>query len=493
MASIFNRGPKASVSSSSNKRHSRRQSESQRSAPWDYPTAVNSSTSREKPGVLPTHSRSNSNEKSKIFNGIQPDGESGRRGFHPLKFLKICWKSASYASKVVNLLWPVVPAAIAVRYAKPDAHLTIFILNYIAMVPCANLVGFAGQELARKLPKVFGVLLETTLGSVVEIILFMVLLTKDQFQVIRAAILGSILATLLLCLGMCFFIGGMKRDEQTFHEAVSEVGSGLLLTAGLGLSVPVVFSNALANSELITKERLEHNIVALSRITSIILIVAYVIYVWFQMHTHHGLYDDLFEKDEMMDEDRHKDLRKAKLTMTECILALTISIALVTIIAIGLVEQIHYIVHEYHVSDAFMGLILVPIVEKAAEHLTAMDEAWDNQMNFALSHVLGATIQTALFNAPLTIIVAWGLNKKMDLNFELFDIVMLILAILVVGNFLRDGKSNYLEGALCVLVYMVIAAAAWYYPDPKATENGAGAATGGAVAHRALAKGLGLS
>ena len=123
-----------------------------------------------------------------------------------------------------------------------------------------------------------------------------------------------------------------------------------------------------------------------------------------------------------------------------------------------------------------MGLILVPIVEKAAEHLTAMDEAWDNQMNFALSHVLGATIQTALFNAPLTIIVAWGLRKPMDLNFELFDMVMLILAILVVGNFLRDGKSNYLEGALCVLVYMIIAVAAWYYPNPAAGESASGSA-----------------
>lgn len=110
-------------------------------------------------------------------------------------------------------------------------HLTIFVLNYIAMVPCANLIGFAGQELARKLPKVFGVLLETTLGSVVEIILFMVLLRHDDFPVIQAAILGSILATQLLCLGLCFFAGGMKRDEQEFDEAVSEVGSGLLLTA----------------------------------------------------------------------------------------------------------------------------------------------------------------------------------------------------------------------------------------------------------------------
>lgn len=56
----------------------------------------------------------------------------------------------------VNVLWPFVPAAIAVRYARPHDHVWIFALNYIAMVPSANLIGFAGQELARKLPKVFG-------------------------------------------------------------------------------------------------------------------------------------------------------------------------------------------------------------------------------------------------------------------------------------------------------------------------------------------------
>jgi Ca2+:H+ antiporter len=105
--------------------------------------------------------------------------------------------------------------------------LAIFILNYIAMVPCANLIGFAGQELARKLPKVFGILIETTLGSVVEI----VLLNHNEFAVIRAAILGSILATLLLCLGMCFVAGGIRHPEQEFDEVVSEVGNGLLLTA----------------------------------------------------------------------------------------------------------------------------------------------------------------------------------------------------------------------------------------------------------------------
>lgn len=102
-----------------------------------------------------------------------------------------------------------------------------------------------------------------------------------------------------------------------------------------------------------------------------------------------------------------------------------------------------------------MGLILVPLVEKVAEHITAVDEAWDNQMNFALAHVLGATVQTALFNSSLVVIVGWGLHKHMDLNFEVFDIIVVVLAIIVVGNFLRDGKSNYLEGSLCVLIYII--------------------------------------
>src|SRR4051812_8082099 len=46
----------------------------------------------------------------KVTKGIQPEGESGRSGIHPLKFLKICFRSASPASAVVNILWPVVPS-----------------------------------------------------------------------------------------------------------------------------------------------------------------------------------------------------------------------------------------------------------------------------------------------------------------------------------------------------------------------------------------------
>jgi Ca2+:H+ antiporter len=109
------------------------------------------------------------------------------------------------------------------------------------MVPAANLLGFAGQEFARKLPHVFGVLIETTIGSVVELILLMVLVKRHQVHVAQDAILGSILANLLLCLGLCFFAGGLRRDEQEFHEAVSETGSNLMLVAGGKFSREVLF------------------------------------------------------------------------------------------------------------------------------------------------------------------------------------------------------------------------------------------------------------
>lgn len=285
---------------------------------------------------------------------------------------------------------------------------------------------------------------------------------------------------MLLCLGLCFFVSGLRRDESHFSETVSEAGSGLLLTAGFGLAVPTVFSNAFQNTtgESTAAVASTSDVLAVSRITAVALIIAYCVYVWFMGRTHHGIYEAIFELDEERDHDRHADAAKDKLTLTECILALAVSIALVTLIAIALVTEIEFIVEDHGISDSFMGLILVPLVEKTAEHLTAVDEAWDNQMNLALSHVLGATLQTALFNGPLVVIVGWGMNKEMGLDFDIFNLTVLILAILTVGNFLRDQKSNYLEGFLCVIVYVIVAAAAFYNPTLPETGS-AGETTGG--------------
>lgn len=262
-----------------------------------------------------------------------------------------------------------------------------------------------------------------------------------------------------------------------------------MLVAGFGLVIPTVYYSSLTNRPAILDE-VTYNTTKLSRATAIILLIAFCIYVWFQARSHHGLYEDILEADEERDHDRHKDLAKPKLTLTESIIALIIALTFVSFMAVFLVKEIHYMVEERGIPDAFIGLIMVPLVEKAAEHITAIDEAYDNQMNFALSHVLGASIQTALLNAPLVILVAWGIGvQNMALNFEQYDAIVLIIAIIVVGNFLRDEKSDYLEGALCVMVYALIAIGAWYYPNPQeggAPASGGGTAEAAEAAHRLM-------
>lgn len=102
-------------------------------------------------------------------------------------------------------------------------------------------------------------------------------------------------------------------------------------------------------------------------------------YIFFNARTHHSVFDEVLGHDEHRDLDRHEDLAKPKFTFTECAVALTVSIALVTLLAVFLVERIDDVV-EAGVPDQFLGLVLLPLVEKAAEHLTAIDEAWDGQM-----------------------------------------------------------------------------------------------------------------
>lgn len=127
-------------------------------------------------------------------------------------------------------------------------------------------------------------------------------------------------------------------------------------------------------------ENLQHDTLKISQGVSVILICAFLVFLWFNARSNHGIFDEVLEIDEQKDQDRHKDLKKAKLTLTECIIAIALSLTFVSLIAVFLVQEIEFMVEEKHIPDNFMGLILVPLVEKAAEHLTAIDEAWDNQM-----------------------------------------------------------------------------------------------------------------
>ncbi|KAL7270225.1 hypothetical protein RUND412_007075 [Rhizina undulata] len=395
----------------------------------------------------------------------EPSAEPVRRGFHPGKALVIALKSSCTLASYTNILLPFVPVGLILHWLEPGWHVRIFTVNFLAMIPMANLLAFSGQELARKMPRVIGMVTETMLGAAVEIILCMLLLFKDQYQVIQAALLGSMLANLLLCTGLCFIVGGIRFKDQQFDETVVETSGGLLLLSVVGLTLPAAFHQS-TSSEL-TEAELDHGLLQISRVTGCLLLIAYALFLLFQLRTHHFLYDTLLNETEKK---KHKTnvehFLKPKLTTGESIFFVLLSLTFVTFHAVFLVSEIHWIVSERHISDAFMGLILVPLVEKAAEHLTAVDEAWDDAMDFALSHVLGCTIQTALMVGPIIVIASWIAGKEFNFDFDVYMIVVLVLSVLVVGHFMKDRKSNYLEGALCVILYLIIATSTWYYPNP---------------------------
>ena len=53
----------------------------------------------------------------------------------------------------------------------------------------------------------------------------------------------------------------------------------------------------------------------------------------------------------------------------------------------------------------------------------------------------------------------------MSLYFNLFETVSLFVSAFIVNFLVLDGRSNYLEGALLCAAYVIIAVAAFFYPN----------------------------
>jgi Ca2+:H+ antiporter len=231
----------------------------------------------------------------------------------------------------------------------------------------------------------------------------------------------------------------------------------MCIFSGMGLMIPGAF-----HATHQQQSASQGHVLIISRVTSILLIVAYGVYIYFQMRSHHKLYEVLLETEEHILGRQSAIHSQDKLCIAECVISLVVALTLVTLLAINLVGEIPYIVEERGLSESFLGLILVPIVEKAAEHITTVEDACNNHMTAALFHVLGATIHTAMFNTPLVVLIGWAIHRPLDLEFKLFNMVSLILAILVVGSFTKDLRSNYLEGSLCLIVYLLIAVGSYF-------------------------------
>lgn len=265
--------------------------------------------------------------------------------------------------------------------------------------------------------------------------------------------LGSILSNILLVLGCCFVAGGIKYREQSFNSTVASTMSSLMAVATASLIIPATLYSVMSESR-----NQDDKINILSHGTAIILLFIYIAYLFFQLKTH----VDLFEDAEAQEGEHEGPELLGPWAAGAVLVVVTIAVA---ICAEYLVGSIDSIVEEAHISKTFIGLILIPIVGNAAEHVTAVIVAWKNKMDLAIGVAIGSSLQIAIFVTPFLVILGWIMGQPMTLHFETFETVAFFLASLVVILLIQDGKSNYLEGLLCLGMYFIIALAFYVLPD----------------------------
>ena len=161
-------------------------------------------------------------------------------------------------------------------------------------------------------------------------------------------------------------------------------------------------------------------------------------------------------------EDEEDDVH---LTRGASVVLLLITTGLVAACAEFLVDSIRDVTETTSVKEMFIGLIILPIVGNAAEHVTAVTVAMKNKMDLAIGVAVGSSIQIAIFVTPLIVILGWIMDKNMSLYFTLFETVCLFVSAFIVNFLVLDGRSNYLEGALLCAVYLIIAVVAFFFPD----------------------------
>ncbi|ETN37421.1 calcium/proton exchanger [Cyphellophora europaea CBS 101466] len=522
----------------------------------------------------------------------------------------------------INILLVFVPAGIAVHFANVDPNV-VFALNAIAVIPLAGLLTFATECVAAKLGPTLGALLNVSFGNAVELIIFIIALVKNEIRVVQAALIGSILANLLLILGMAFVVGGLQYREQVYDSLVTQMSAALLALAVLSLLIPTAFHASFNDLDMA-----DERVLKLSRGTSVILLIMYLLYLAFQLKSHSYLYrgtpqhvidaqtqpgigpgilarmnssssstssstsissatgsqrrvkrklrisklgkrrspevtpdeegwteekaeqsnqktkeqtnnptkgkevalepaaatasgtsarpkmglkqfsfipappvfrsqdnslqrsysdypirrlrsdprqwksDNITHSPTMMSynekhSEQQPETEEPELTKMASIVLLLCSTGLVALCAEFMVGSIEHLVENSPLSEAFVGLIILPIVGNAAEHVTAVTVAAKNKLDLSLGVALGSSIQIALFVTPLVVILGWILDKEMSLYFNLFETVTIFVSTFVVNFLVLDGRSNYLEGALLCACYVIIAVGAYLFPDSE--------------------------
>jgi len=365
-----------------------------------------------------------------------------------------------------------------------------------------------------------GGLLNATLGNVVELIVGIIALVQCKLRVVQSSLVGSILSNLLLVLGMCFFAGGTRFSEQGFMQTTAQLSVSLLVLSVTAILIPAAFKVAITTQNLQDSNQ-ETDVLQMSHGVAIILLLIYVSNLVFQLWSHAHLYNEhaapstAYPQGGNVEKYKNKvrkfgkrkshgsmklhaenensgvrdgtstppqDVERAASVSTEegetpklnvgvAFGLLIVVTVLVAVTAEFLVSSIDGLTKSGNISEEWVGLILLPIVGNAAEHVTAVTVSVKDKLDLSIGVAVGSSIQIALFVIPVLVILGWILGKPLTLLFDPFESIVLFLSVLTVAFCIGDGKSNWLEGMILMSLYVILAVAFWWYPASTSSGN----------------------
>jgi len=348
----------------------------------------------------------------------------------------------------LNLLTIFIPLSFVSHNLNWDAAYC-FTFSFIAIVPLAKLLGEATDQMSAKLGQTLAGLLNASFGNAVEIIVGIAALRQGQLRIVQTSMLGSILSNILLVLGSSFIAAGFNAHESHFQAVGAQASGSLMVLACITLVIPAAYHSTQAKQG---DPVAEAGLLVISRGTAILLLGTYIAYLFFQLKTHW----DLFEPTDQTEPEEEPKMNVAAAAVA--LLAVTVVTAFC---ADYLVASIEETANRYSIPKPFIGLILLPIVGNAAEHVTAVFMAMRDRMETTIGICVGSSIQIAVFVIPLLVIIGWITDHQLTLFFANFETTILFASVLLVNTLIQDGRSNYMEGVLLITLYLVIALSFW--------------------------------
>ena len=328
----------------------------------------------------------------------------------------------------------------------------VFGLSALGVIPLAGLIGAATEELSARIGPKYGGLLNATFGNAAELIITILAIRQGLLLLVKASITGSIIGNSLLVLGLSVFVGGLKHGWQRFDENEARHHVTLMLLAVSGLFLPAMFAVSQPNHDIVER---------VSLFVAAALLATYVAYLIFSLFSgQHGDAPDAPETSVGHGGGEHE----ATWSIRKAVIVLAAATGATVFVSELLVRTVEPVTHQLGWSEFFVGIIIVPLIGNAAEHFSAVTFAAKNRVDLTMAIAAGSSTQIALFVAPVLVFLSLLLGQPMDLVFEHMELLVLGLTVMVFAFVALDGRSNWLEGAQLLALFIIIAVVFFFLP-----------------------------